>query len=59
VSLFSSGSAKRKWPKVSSREDIIQKVWDCIRTSNGIMVSVVTKVRRFVGGIFENDLLRA
>ena len=39
VSLFSSGSAKKKWAKVQSREDIIQKVWDCIRTSNGIMVS--------------------
>lgn len=37
--LFPSNSAKKKWTKVQSREEIILKVWDCIRTSNGIMVS--------------------
>lgn len=38
MSSFSSSSARKKWPKVQSGEEIIQKVWDCIRTSNGIMV---------------------
>ncbi|XP_065215830.1 protein mahjong isoform X2 [Planococcus citri] len=38
VSSFSSSSARKKWPRVQSGEEIVQKVWDCIRTSNGIMV---------------------
>ena len=46
--LSTPGGSKRKGStnvtgSTSSSEEIIKKTWDCVRTSNGIMVSIFSK----------------
>lgn len=36
-----SGSAKKRTQNMRSSEEVIEKMWDCVRSSNGIMVSLV------------------
>uniref|UniRef100_A0A1B6BYB4 DDB1- and CUL4-associated factor 1 n=1 Tax=Clastoptera arizonana TaxID=38151 RepID=A0A1B6BYB4_9HEMI len=38
IARFCSGSVKKKTPIMRGSEEVIEKLWDCVRSNNGIMV---------------------
>lgn len=39
--ISTGGSAKKRIQTVRSSEEVIEKMWDCVRSNNGIMVSIL------------------